>query len=186
LCGVEPTGLLGLFRFLWSNVDGTPNVANVSSIILKRLTVEWPDDERLKSQINERPIYGSSICNYVLLEYERALGADFPDGDPPWVEHILPQKPASNSRWRQDFTAEQHKQMVGIWANLLPLSAQMNSELSARDYSVKRDVYRQKSMYASARRVADTYNVWTPSEIADRSVQICKWAIKRWPRPKEA
>jgi hypothetical protein len=134
LAGIEPTGLLGLFRLLWSNATPggrqiTPNA--VADVILRRLTIEWPDDHRLKEQVAVRPLYQSAIVQYVLLEYERSLGADFPDGTIAWIEHIAPQR--LTPEWQKDFPPAIPRQLLDTWANLIPLSSGMNQELSQKD-----------------------------------------------------
>ncbi|NJM54988.1 MAG: hypothetical protein HC841_02850 [Verrucomicrobiae bacterium] len=40
ICGIEPTGLLGMFRTMWSATDGHPNAERVAAVISKRLTGE--------------------------------------------------------------------------------------------------------------------------------------------------
>lgn len=180
LCGLEPTGLLGLFRFLWNNVGGKPTAANVTEVIKKRLTLEWPDDERFSRQILNRPLYGTAVANYVLIEYDKSLGGDFPVGLNLWVEHVLPQKLSKD--WTDDFTPENHKRLVDTWANLIPLSSQMNLELSQKGYSIKREEIKSRSAYASARQFADSFESWTPADLEARANRLIQWAITRWPQ----
>lgn len=180
LVGVEPTGLLGLFRVLWNNIEESPNAENVIKVILRRLTIEWPDDDRLREQILNRPLYNSAIAGYVLMEYERSHGADFPVGATYWIEHIAPQK--LTSQWREKFTEEQHKSMVNTWANLVPLSPSMNNVLGQKPFLEKRESFRTGSMFASPRMLADEFADWTPTTIQERSITLANWAVERWPR----
>jgi len=184
LAGIEPTGLLGLFRLLWTNATSNGRqitVASVADVILRRLTIEWPDDERLKEQISARPLYRATIAPYVLLEYERGCGADFPDGTTPWIEHIAPQK--LTAEWQTDFSPNVAKALVDTWANLIPLSSVMNQELSQRVFSEKRETYRQNSVFASARKLAEEHESWTPTQITARAKHLGEWAVGRWPKP---
>lgn len=181
LCGLEPTGLLGLFRFLWNNVNGAPTYKNVSEVIFKRLTVEWPDDERLGAQIISRPLYGSSMANYVILEYERSRDGDFPEGVPLWIEHVLPQKMTEG--WKTLFSPEAHKGLVDTWANLVPLSSEMNRELSQGAYDLKREAFRKGSAFVSAREFGEAYDSWSPDKLSERAKELVTWAKARWPRP---
>jgi hypothetical protein len=182
LVGVEPTGLLGLFRFLWNNVNGEPTPEAVSNVILRRQTVEWPNDVRLREQIRDRALYGTSIASYILLEYDRSLNADFPHGVTPWIEHVAPQK--LTSAWRETFNSDRHKAFVDTWANLVPLSSEMNAQLQQQIYAEKKAIYRQRSAFSSARRLADDYDTWTPEDVLRRAEILAEWAIARWPRPQ--
>jgi hypothetical protein len=180
LAGVEPTGLLALFRNLWNNIRDSPTAETTAAAIQRRTTIDWPDDLRLKEQIRERAVYGSVIAKYVLLEYDRSSKADFP-GIEPWIEHILPQH--QNAEWRTAFTPEQHRRLVNTWANLLPLSSSMNVQLSQQGYEAKRILYQQDSAFSSARRLAEEYGSWTVDDIARRADQLAAWAANRWPKP---
>jgi hypothetical protein len=184
LAGIEPTGLLGLFRLLWTNATSNGRqitAASVADVILRRLTIEWPDDDRLKEQISARPLYRAAIAPYVLLEYERGCGADFPDGMVPWIEHIAPQK--LTAEWQRDFPPNVAKALVDTWANLIPLSSSMNQELSQNPFPDKREIYRQNSVFASARKLAEQNESWTPTQVVARAKHLGEWAVGRWPKP---
>ena len=180
LCGIEPTGLLGLFRTMWSVLNGPPDASHVAEVIKRRLTVEWPEDSRLQEQILKRPLYASSVSLHVLREYERSLGADVPESG--WIEHILPQK--STDTWRLHFTNDQHKEVVHTWGNLLLLTEVLNGDVAQKAYPEKRTSYSKDSMFPGARRLASDYDQWTPETLRDRAMRLAAWAIARWPRDK--
>lgn len=180
ICGIEPTGLLSLFRFLWNNLGGDISASKIKEVILTRTTIDWPDDDRLKLSVLNRKIYGSTICKYIILEYDRSLGADFPEGHDPWIEHVLPQ--TLNEEWKQSITEEDHKLYANTWGNLIPLSSKMNRELSQSRYLIKKPTIQSDSMYASARRLAIENNNWSKEQIINRSTSIANWALLRWPK----
>ncbi len=68
------------------------------------------------------------------------------------------------------------------WANLVPLTAEMNREVAQGLYEAKRAKFRADSMYSSARRLAERNESWDADAIRARSDRIIDWAIKRWPR----
>lgn len=177
LCGHEPTGLHAVFKRLWSDCDGAPSAANVEAAIRRHRTVVWPSSEDVRSAVLSRPLYGSSITTFVLLELNRGLGGDQPSVAP-WVEHVLPDKPVDE--WFQAFTRDQHAAMKDLLANLLPLSQEMNQGLGNGPYPSKRRVYREDSGFKSARRFAEDYQSWTPNELEARSLTLAEWAIGRW------
>lgn len=176
--GHEPTGLHAVFKRLWVDCDGKPNGALISKEIKKHKTVVWPNDDAFREAIIHRPLYGVGICNYVLLQYDRSLGGDQPSNIP-WVEHVLPDKPSKE--WFDVFTKEQQSQMKGLLANLIPLSQEMNINVSNKPYGKKRERYRKDSMFKSARTLAEKYADWTPETIEKRGKLLASWALKRWP-----
>jgi len=177
ISGIEPTGLLATFRTAWGVMNGKPTKESLSEVIMKRNTVEWPDDERLKKAILSRNIYSSHISEYVLLEYERSLGSDIPDNKF-WIEHVMPQK--LNKQWLSVISNEEHQNIVHTWGNLIPLTKEMNQEVSQSEFEKKRKQFEKHSIFASARTLANDYEKWDKETILIRSNLIAKWAIKRW------
>lgn len=181
LCGVEPTGLLGLFRTMWSNMDGHPCAKKVADIIAKRQTIEWPSDVRLKEQIHQRPMYSSAISRFAIFEYDRSFGADQGSFEEFTVEHILPQKLTPG--WEEKFPKSVHSKVKDLWANLIPLSSEMNKNVLQETYDKKRPVFQQDSMFASSRNFAENRLEWNLEQLEARSDELFAWASARWPKP---
>jgi hypothetical protein len=97
----------------------------------------------------------------------------------PWIEHVLPQNP--DESWDGIFDKDQRSKMTNLWANLIPLSAQMNGDLSNSGYPTKRPIYQADAMFTSARRFAESYSDWSAPQLEDRSERLVAWALKRWP-----
>ena len=180
LCGIEPTGLLGLFRTMWAKVDGHPTARRVTKTILDRLTVEWPNDDRLVEAIRNRPLYGSSIARYAILEYDRAMGLDHP-GPLASIEHIMPKSYCD--AWGDLVSKSEHGKLKHVWANLVPVSKEMNESVDQLPYEEKRPIFENESMFTSTRRLAKEHDTWGPDKIKDRSDVLGSWAKERWPRP---
>lgn len=177
ICGHEPTGLHAVFKKLWDDCNGKPTKKSVTDRIREHKTVAWPGAEDLKREIQRRPLYGSGITKYLLLENDRSLGGDQPT-NVPWIEHILPEKPVAE--WFQDFTREEHESLKDLLANLIPLSMEMNIGLSNDRYEVKKESYENDSMFKSARKLAQAHSSWTPAAVAKRGQQLAEWAATRW------
>jgi len=180
ICGIEPTGLLGLFRTMWSSTNGHPTAKIVESVILKRLTVEWPTDERLRESIKSRPLYGSGVAKYIVLEYDRSLGLDQPTIDEVSIEHIMPRSYCE--AWSTIVSKSQHSKLKDLWANLIPLSKAMNDVVDQSEFCTKRIYFENESMFSSARKVGKEYDNWGETQIQERSEQLTDWAIQRWQR----
>lgn len=177
ICGIEPTGLLVLFRTAWSVMDGKPNKENLTNAIKRRSTIEWPDDQRVETSVLTRNIYSSSICKYILTEYEKSLGSDIPDNDF-WIEHVMPQ--TLSKEWKEVVTVEDHQNVLHTWGNLIPLTAEMNKGVSQSSFDVKKKEFSSHSVFASARNLAKDYKEWNREVITNRSKKIGKWAVERW------
>lgn len=177
--GLEPTGLLVFFRGARAAMGEHVSAASFKTALQRRGTIEWPDDERFKSAIRERKIYKSNIVRYFLEEYEKSLGADVPS-DNFWIEHVLPQVSPLPEEWSKEFPSEDHERLVHTAGNLILLSGEMNGALKVQGYEKKRKRYQEDAMFASARRLADSFEKWGPDQIRDRSSQIADWAVKRW------
>jgi hypothetical protein len=168
---------------MWSSTDGHPTANNIESIILKRLTVEWPNDQRLREAVNSRPIYGSSIAKYLVLEFDRAQGLDQPITTDFSIEHIMPQSYPDS--WSNVVTKKQHSKLKDLWANLVPLSKNMNETVDQNTFENKKTIFAKESMFISARQIGENYKTWGEDEIIARSNILSEWAINRWKRPSE-
>src|SRR5262249_39812329 len=134
ICGHEPTGLHAVFKRLWQDCEGTPTPERVNESIRKHKTVVWPTERDVIDAVCKRPLYGSTITKYVLLEYDRSLGGDKPLNDP-WIEHVLPDTPSED--WFDSFSKQQHLDTKDLLANLIPLTQEMNTGLGNKSYSSK-------------------------------------------------
>lgn len=177
ICGIEPTGLLALFRTIWNVTDANPTKEAITEAINKRGTVEWPDDERVRMTLMNRSIYGAPICRFILGEYEKSQGSDVPENDF-WIEHIMPQKLTDG--WKKVITEENHKKYVHTIGNLIPLTKEMNIEVSTAEYGIKKAEFESNSIFASTRNLAKNHNHWNQESILTRSQVIAEWVTKRW------
>lgn len=181
ISGIEPTGLLGLFRTMWSSTDGHPNAENVAAVILKRLTVEWPSDQRVREAIASRPIYGSAIAKYIVMEYDRSLGQDHPEDLDGTLEHIMPSSYCDT--WKDVVSKSDHAKVKDLLANLIPLSVKMNQAVAQSSFEQKKQALAKESKYISARAFFEKYDCWGVAEIEHRSEELAQWATTRWKRP---
>jgi hypothetical protein len=177
VCGHEPTGLHAVFKRLWVDCNNKPTLDSVKEQIKKHKTVTWPTTSEFKKAIESRPLYGSSITPYLILEYDRSLKGDQPD-NVSWIEHVLPDSPEKS--WFKIFTKEQHEKMKDLLANLIPLSVEMNKSLSNKPYKDKRPKYIKDSMFKSTREFANRRDDWTPLLLEKRSKELSSWAASRW------
>ncbi|MNQ49333.1 hypothetical protein D3C85_632410 [compost metagenome] len=82
------------------------------------------------------------------------------------VEHVLPQKPAAGSKWREDFSDEQRKELTNRIGNLVLITTKKNTSQGNADYDVKRTKYFAKKINTcpNSLRVLQSEQ-WTPVEL---------------------
>ena len=178
LCGIEPTGLHAVFRRLWEDTKNDRTADAVAAKIKDKSTVTWPDDEFVARSIRTRSLYGSSVASFVIRQYDEGLGGDVPE-NVSWIEHVLPRNP--DSSWDEKFDKDQRQKLTNLWANLIPLSSEMNGDLANKSFSIKQPVYEADAMFKSARKFAKEYSDWTPENLEARSDELVQWALTRWP-----
>lgn len=176
LCGHEPTGLHAVFKRLWDDTADDLTPTGVASAISRHKTVVWPRSEDVRASVASRPLYGASIASYVILEYDRAQGGD-QSGVVPWIEHVLPV--TAGVAWPQ-FSQQEHSKMKDLFANLIPLTSDMNMSISNGPYTSKRKRYQEDSLYKSARQFATEYGDWTPQLLEERGALLAQWVVERW------
>lgn len=180
ICGIEPTGLLVMFRTMWDSCDGHPNSEKMIEQINKRTTVEWPSDKRVKESVSTRPIYGTIVAKYLVVEYDRSLGMDHPEIDDFTLEHIMPKSYCE--AWSNIFDKASHNKLKNLWANLVPLSSSMNGFVDQDIYEDKKVYFTKESMFISTRELGNEYQTWNEDSINNRSEKLANWAIVRWPK----
>jgi hypothetical protein len=137
----------------------------------------------LIESIKTRPIYGSSIARYAVLEYDRSLGGDHPTIQDFSIEHVMPR--AYSEAWSSVVSRIQHGKLKDLWSNLVPLSKGMNSMVDQDGFLTKKVIFKNESMFASTRQLGTSYEKWDEEEIAKRSGVISSWAVQRWKKPAE-
>jgi len=179
VCGIEPTGLHSVFKRLWSDLGGVHSAISVRKLVGTHRTVSWPDDNEFSNSIKFRQLYGAQITPFLLWAYDTSLQGDTPS-NVPWIEHVLPQ--TLSSAWLTVFSREEHAKRADTLGNLIPVSSKMNRELSNQEYGKKRVAYQNDSMYQSARKLANDYELWTSSDLDRRAESLIEWALLTWPK----
>ena len=178
LCSIEPTGLHAVFKRLWRDMKDDLNGDSVKEKIKAHKTVMWPDDKEVINSIKTRQLAAAGITKYFLTEHDLSQAGDHPL-ESYTTEHIMPQRPRPGA-W-DHIKKETHERLVHTLANLIPLSGDMNRELSNGSYKNKRKKYLEESMYRSTRQLASEHEDWTENEINKRANTLASWALKRWP-----
>jgi hypothetical protein len=126
------------------------------------------------------------VRKYVLLRLDSILAAD-PGATYSHkvitVEHVLPQTPASDSRWVEDFSEEERLYWTHRLGNLLLLNRTKNSEAQNYDFDVKKPKYftskKGAAVFALTTQVLSC-DVWTPDVVKARQSQLLKALSDEW------
>ncbi|MGN6094470.1 MAG: HNH endonuclease family protein, partial [Luteibacter jiangsuensis] len=178
IVGHEPTGLHAVFKRLWSDLNGDVSRASVSRAIADHKTVAWPDDAEVREAIATRPLYGSAITPFLLLEHDNSLGGDAHDSIET-IEHVLPQ--AADEEWKQSYGDKFAASELNALPNLIPCTGRMNSAIGNQSYAQKKVRFAKDSKFKSTREFSGTYVEWTHQQFLERAAALSAWAQERFP-----
>ena len=99
------------------------------------------------------------------------------------IEHVLPQNPAADSKWMQDWSETKHKLWLNRIANLVPLTRQRNSAAQNYDFDTKKTKYflskSGTSSYSLTTQVINPAS-WTPEIVEQRQSDLMEKFIEKW------
>jgi hypothetical protein len=180
ICSIAPTGLHAVFKGLWSSLDGGLSGETVRNHLSNITTVEYPADESVLKSLDGN-LYDKGIAKYFIWEYDRSLEGDRHSKqdykERLQIEHVLPQT-LPKKGW-EEFDIKAHKRLVHQPGNLIPLTAEMNKDVSQHPYEIKKKKIKEDSRYKSSRDLTK-HESWTPELLAKRTELLKEWAIKRW------
>ncbi|OWU66100.1 MAG: hypothetical protein CBB60_001285 [Armatimonadetes bacterium Cent15-Ar3] len=153
-----------------------------SNGLAQALLEKLPTDVQFEQSFASYPLTKMSIARRLLAaieEYESQPAGTLvvtPNIDEVNVEHVLPKKPTTDSRWLTDFPdTEAYVHRLG---NMVLLQAKVNRRIANLDFAHKR----QRLIacdYQTTKSVGQCLN-WTPAELEKRQLEMAKSAIKIW------
>lgn len=125
-----------------------------------------------------------SVCKYILLRLDTLLSEGSASYEFPTisVEHVLPQKPQSNSEWTRWFPGDLHNRWLHRLGNLVLLSKQKNHDANNYDFAKKKEVYFSKhgaSPFVLTSQVINTHE-WTPDVVQKRQQDLVSRLAQYW------
>ena len=99
------------------------------------------------------------------------------------VEHVLPQSPAEDSQWVQDFSEIQREQWTHALSNLVLLNRRKNSEAQNLDFDdKKRRYFSGAAGVATFALTAQVSHIprWTPEVLEVRQRQLLRELLAEW------
>ena len=149
---------------------------------------ELSESERIETRdrINGEIYLATRVRRYVLLRLDSILaddpGASY-DHRIITVEHVLPQSPAKNSQWVQDFTEDEAATWTHRLGNLLLLNRRANSQAQNFDFDVKKGKYftsgKGVAVFALTTQVLAKPE-WTPQVVERRQEELVHLLVREW------
>ena len=129
------------------------------------------------SSVFEGGVYGRRFARYLLLKLELLSHGHTTRFQPPptlSIEHILPQTPAAQSQWCQDFTAAERAEWTDKLGNLVFLSRRKNAGQGNLDFALKKEKYFKKNieLFSHSVRLFQTFNTWTLNDLRSNHATV--------------
>jgi uncharacterized protein with ParB-like and HNH nuclease domain len=166
----------------------TQRIENMNRIIKKIDEANSPeellnDSEIFKVNIDDLKnalsgnVYGKRFTKYILLKYEYLIQDNsqfISNYSLISVEHILPQNPPEDSKWREWFTEEEIEQYKHKLGNLVLLNRRKNSSLSNLDFKEKKYRYFKGSIptFPSINKIITLKREWKKEDIEERTNEM--------------
>lgn len=133
------------------------------------------------------PIYGANpVARYVLLRIDELLSGESGvsyNHRIITVEHVLPQRPAPDSAWRQNFSDEERATLVNRLGNLVLLNQRKNSQAGNADFQTKKSTYfitaKGVSVFSVTTQVI-AQQEWDSVTILQRQSTLLSMLAKEW------
>lgn len=187
ICGYPTNALNKIFANLIDEIERS-NETKYSDKILsilaqKTSTGTFPKNKEFELEFMQKDLYKSKIDKYTLCMLENSLNKEkVLVSNDITVEHIMPQ--TLTPQWQIELGKKYeniHAQYLHTIGNLT--ISGYNSELSNKDFSDKKDIYR-KSNISLCRDICD-YDKWNDESIKKRAKSLFNIAINIWSLPEK-
>jgi hypothetical protein len=119
-------------------------------------------------RVADSAVYGRRFTRYLLLKLD-FLYQDHSHRmsfETLSVEHVLPQNPADESQWRQDFTDDQRAEWTDRLGNLVLISTKKNTSQGRADFVEKKAKYFSKNINTCPNSLRVLQGpTWTPDDL---------------------
>lgn len=135
-------------------------------------------------QISQDYIYGKAFCKYLMYKLDYLYEGNDKKSSPKQisVEHILPQNPSDDSKWKRDFNDIDREIWTNRLGNLLLISRRKNSSLGRLDYGDKSKRYFDDKieLFSNSVRVLSNNKRWTKAELEANHKKVLKDLISHY------
>lgn len=187
ICGYPTNALNKIFANLIDEIEKsheTKYTDKVLSILAQKTSSgTFPKNKEFEIEFEQKDLYKSKIDKYTLCMLENYLNKEkvYISKDIT-VEHIMPQK--LTPQWQIELGKKYediHSQYLHTIGNLT--ISGYNSELSNKDFSDKKDIYRESNI--SLCRSICEYEKWNDESIKKRAKDLYNIALNIWGLPEK-
>ena len=172
-------------RYKWVLVE-IDNGSDTFENPLKNIELtEWEKEQFKKALNGEVYLMPALRRNFIIQRLDSFVsdgGATY-DSKIFTIEHVLPQNPAADSKWMQDWSEEKQKLWLNRIANLVPLTRQRNSAAQNYDFDTKKTKYfltkSGTSSYSLTTQVIN-HGSWTPAIVEQRQLDLMEKFVEKW------
>ncbi len=165
----------------------TTRIENVNAVIQTIDDAKTPNDILQNACLNldtkdllgtlEGNIYGRRTARYILLKLDLLYHGHTTKFDMPEtisIEHILPQNPYDDSKWKEDFTDIQREEWTNKLGNLVLISRRKNSAQGNKDFADKKDKYFKNNveLFSNSVRIYNHYSTWTFADLEKNNKEV--------------
>lgn len=188
LCDITSNDLSNTFIAIYNHIDKKDYLNSfMKKIISLNKNEEFPDDDKLKGELEEHDFYGEhEINHYILSSIENSfygIDKDFSNCE---IEHILPKKITED--WKYDLGINWegvHEQYLNTIGNLTLLERKYNRSVSNKSFIEKissKNMGYTSSDITITRRITN-WSTWNEKSIKERSNELTEKIIEIWPYP---
>lgn len=192
ICGNNTKGYNQTVLSLLQNIHNTnyDNFANelINNLGSRSASDYWPNDDRVRSAIKNRSVYGSgriarSKLTMILIDIDRHITSSKAGGQPNYnnlqIEHIMPQK------WQQNYSLNNLSEaevgeMIDRLGNLTIVTSKFNSSLSNDPWQKKRQQFIDNDNLFINKELSK-FTHWNQQSIDIRGNQLADAICEIWP-----
>jgi hypothetical protein len=171
LLGISPTIRIENLNSVIQAIDDSKS----ESELLQNQALYF-DKKELETVLNGN-IYGRRAAKYIMLKLDLLYHGHTTKLDMPEtisIEHILPQTPSEDSRWKLDFTDLEREEWTNKLGNLVLISRRKNSAQGNKEYTDKKEKYFKSNieLFSNSVRVYQNYPTWTIADLKKNHQQV--------------
>lgn len=177
ICGITPTVRLDNMNVILKSIDN----AKAPRDVLNNSRLFKVDKNDLRVNIEEE-VYKKQFAKHMLLKLEYLMSDNtvhITDYKNISVEHVLPQNPEENSKWKRTFSEKQREFWTNKLANLVLIGQKKNSALGNLDFAEKKDKYLKSRMdvFKASKVFLGGKSEWTPQVLERRQKELVELLV---------
>ncbi len=187
ICSIPTNSLNKTFAKFTKDLQKDRYIENIQAhFLLLPSYRRFPNDEEFQRELQNREIYNSKNCSYLLRRLENYRRKESVLMDEYTIEHIMPQTEKLSQAWKHELGPEWekvHEKWLHTLGNLTLTG--YNSEYNSRPFKEKRDMEGGfKVSPLNLNKGIGLLDHWNEQTITERASRLANIALKIWAAPK--